>query len=252
MLVLVGNWKMAPEKASDVQKLAKGALSIAKQEKKRLSVIVCPPVAHIPAAVKVSKALKVGAQTVAGSNEVAQTGLVSAGQLRAIGAAYCIVGHSEARARGEGNDVVAQQILRLLEKKITPIICVGEKSRDHQGWYLSEVKDQLESFLSVVPKVAIKQMIIAYEPVWAIGKDATREATPAECEEMVIYIRKIITDVFDSKTGDSVRVLYGGSVHEKNARSFIKEGKAQGLLVGRVSLDTKRFAALAASISTFA
>ncbi len=249
MLVLVGNWKMAPQKAAEAQKLATKSLSLAKQYKKKLSLIICPPSIHIPTATKVSKALLVGGQGVAAANEVAQTGLVSAQQLRAAGAAYCIVGHSEARARGESNESVAAQVQRLLENKITPIVCVGETARDHQGWYLSEVKDQLESFLHHVPRAALKRLIIAYEPVWAIGKDAAREATPAECHEMIIYIRKIVADVFDTKAGDALQVLYGGSVNEKNAITFISEGKANGLLVGRVSLEPKRFAALAASIA---
>lgn len=247
-LLLIGNWKMAPEKTVEAQKLAKTALSLSKKHKKHLSVVICPPFLHIPTATKVSKALKVGGQTVAADPAQAQTGLVSAGMLKTAGASYCIVGHSEARARGDNNEVVAQQIKQLLEKKLIPIVCVGERERDSQGWYLSEVKDQLETFLSVVPKASLKHIVIAYEPVWAIGKDAAREATPTECREMVIYIRKIISDRFDTKTGDAVRIVYGGSVDEKNAKGFITDGKAQGHLVGRVSLDPKRFAALAASL----
>lgn len=248
-LLLALNWKMAPEKTLEAQKLAKGALSLSKRYKKYLSVVVCPPLAHLSMVAKVSKALKVGGQTVAGDQAPAQTGLVSAGMLKAVGASYCIVGHSEARARGETNAMVAAQVQRLLEKKVIPIVCVGEKDRDTQGWYLSEVKDQLESIFSVVPKAALKSIVIAYEPIWAIGKDAVREATPTECREMIIYIRKIITDHSDAKTGDAVRILYGGSVDEKNAKGFITEGTAQGHLVGRISLDPKRLALLAASLS---
>lgn len=249
MLLLALNWKMAPEKAKDAATLAKQSFGLAKQYKKALTITVCPPFVHIPVAAKVSRALLVGGQTVAGDAEAAQTGLVSAGMLKAAGAAYCIVGHSELRARGETNVAVAAQVQRLLEKKIVPIVCVGERARDTQGWYLSEVKDQLESFLHGISKTALKHIVIAYEPVWAIGSKATREATPAECREMLIYIRKIIADAFDAKAGDGVRILYGGSVNEKNASLFISEGKAQGLLVGRVSLDAKRLKALAASLA---
>ncbi len=248
-LLLIGNWKMAPQKPAEAQKLARTALAISKKYKKFLSVVVCPPFIHIPTVTKVSKTLSVGAQTVAAEANVAQTGLVDAGMLRSSGVSYCIVGHSESRARGETNEEVAAKVLRLLEKKITPVICVGEKERDHQGWYLSVVKDQLESFLSLIPRAALKNIVIAYEPVWAIGSGAVREATPLECREMIIYIRKIITDVFGPKSGEIVRVIYGGSVDEKNALGFAVEGQAQGYLVGRVSLDSKRFSALAASIA---
>jgi triosephosphate isomerase len=240
---------MAPEKISDAVSLGRKALSLSKKYKKEVSVVVCPSFPALSSIRKISKSIVLGAQTVAALSDVAQTGLVGAGQLKSLGVAYAIVGHSEARARGDGNDLISQQIARLLEKKIIPILCVGEQERDSQGWYLSEVKEQLETALAGVSRSAIKQLVIAYEPVWAIGSKAVREATPVECREMVIYIRKIIADLFDVKTGDAVRVLYGGSVDEKNAKQFITEGGANGLLVGRVSLDAVRFAALARSLA---
>ncbi len=248
MILIVGNWKMAPEKTIDAQRLAKTTLSLSKKYKKNLSIVTCPPFIHISSVSKISKSLKLGAQTVSPSVDIAQTGAISAGMLKSFGVSYCIVGHSESRTKGETNEIVAQQTLRLLEKKITPIICIGERERDHQGWYLSEVKDQLEAVLSVIPKTAIKNVVIAYEPVWAIGAGAQREATVLECREMIIYIRKIIADHFGVKVGDAISILYGGSVDEKNAKNFIIEGKAQGHLVGRVSLDTKRFTALVRSL----
>lgn len=248
MILLIGNWKMAPEKPIEALRLAKNASSLSKKYKKKLSVVVCPSFAHLFLVSKTSKALAVGAQSVAPVPEQAHTGLISAGMLKGLGVRYCIVGHSEARERGETNSVVALQVSQLLAKGITPILCVGERERDHQGWYLSEVKEQLESVFAVIPKAALKKIVIAYEPVWAIGAGATRGATPAECREMIIYIRKIISDRYDTKTGDSVRILYGGSVDEKNANSFVTEGMAQGHLVGRISLDPKRFTLLAQSL----
>lgn len=246
--LLILNWKMAPEKPTDAVRLAKTAAGIAKKYKK-ISVIACPPFIYLPAVAKVSRAFRVGGQRVAAESAEAQTGLVSAGMLKASGAQYCIVGHSETRARGDTNEVIAQQIARLIEKKIIPIACVGERARDHQGWYLSEVKDQVESILAAVPRSALKQLIIAYEPVWAIGARAERGATPVECREMIIYIRKIIADACGAKIGDMVTVVYGGSVDEKNAGTFLSEGGAQGHLVGRVSLDAKRLTSLAAALA---
>lgn len=248
MILLVGNWKMSPEKTSEAVVLARSALTLTKKYKKQLSVIVCPPHVHLASVAKVSKSLRIGAQGVAPSHEVAQTGLSGAGQVRSLGASYVIIGHSEARARGETNETISDMLLRAVEKKLTPILCVGEKERDAHGWYLSEVKDQIESALATLPKSALKQLVIAYEPVWAIGRSALREATPAESLEMIIYIRKIVSDLFGHKAGDSVPVLYGGSVDEKNARQFILDGGANGLLVGRVSTDRRRFATLAQSL----
>ncbi len=248
MILLVGNWKTAPEKTSDASSLSRTALALTKKYKKQIEIVVCPSFVHLVPVVKISKALKVGAQTAAPSHDGAQTGLCSVGQLRSLGVSYVIVGHSESRARGETNATTAEIVSRVFEKKLIPILCVGERERDAHGWYLSEVKDQIETALAGISKASLKQLVIAYEPVWAIGAHATREATPSESLEMIIYIRKIITDMFGSRAGDTIRILYGGSVNEKNARQFIIDGGADGLLVGRVSLDAKRFATLAGSL----
>jgi len=237
---------MAPEKNTQAIDLVKKTNDIAKQYKKALSVMVCPPAVFLPMAVKNAKVpLLVGSQGVAASDAVAQTGLISAGMLKDNGAKYCIVGHSEMRARGDSNAVVKDQLSRLFEKKITPILCIGEKTRDAQGWYLSEIKDQLDTAFADLPALQAKKIIIAYEPVWAIGKNAARAATPVECREMMIFIRKMLSDKYDEKTAKSVVILYGGSADEVNAGLFVKEGGAQGFLVGRVSLEPKRLSALA-------
>ena len=240
---------MAPEKSIQAVDLAKKINAIAKTYKKQLSVIVCPPYLHIPMLTKQVKTIVLGAQGVAPDSEIAQTGLVSTGMLKNYGVTYCIVGHSEARNRGEDNESVGNQVARLLEKKIKPILCVGEKERDTHGWYLSVVKEQIESAIADIGKSALKNIIIAYEPVWAIGTSALRVATPDECHEMIIYIRKVIADLYGDKSAGLVSVIYGGSVNETNAKNFITEGHAQGFLVGRVSLDSKRFSKLAENIA---
>lgn len=241
---------MAPEKSIQAVSLFKQSNLLAKKYKKTLTMVACAPSVYLQTLTKQRVSpLGLAAQTVAPVTTIANTGLIQAAMLKDAGVGYCLVGHSESRARGESNDTVSEQVLRLIEKKIIPIICVGEKERDTQGWYLSLVKDQLQSVLAVLPKTAIKNIMIAYEPVWAIGSDAVREATPLECQEMVIFIRKVLADSLGEKPAQSVPILYGGSVNEINAKSFIVDGKAQGLLVGRVSLDIKKFTALAKSIA---
>lgn len=249
MILLVGNWKMAPEKLAQALELAKKTALFARTYKKMVKVVVCPSFIHLAPVLKLAHVpLSVGAQSVSIETEIPNTGLVSVAQLKGVGVDYCIVGHSESRERGETNEIVQGQVVRLLEKKITPIVCIGERERDAQGWYLSVVKDQLDLLLSSVSKAAFKNIVIAYEPIWAIGKDAKREATPAECREMVIYIRKLIRDVHGEKFAAGITILYGGSVSEHNAKQFVVEGTVQGLLVGRVSLDAKRFGILAKSL----
>ena len=249
MKLLVANWKMAPDIPTQAQQLAKATASVLRAHKKHLEIITCVPFPYLMTVGAAARALPIGAQDVATGVSIASTGQVSAMMLKGSGAEYCIVGHSECRAHGDTNESVKAKIDRLLEKKLIPILCVGEKERDMHGWYLSVIKDQIESALDGVPKATLKRVIIAYEPVWAIGVDATREATPSECREMIMFIRKLIADLYDEKVARSVAIVYGGSVNEDNAVSFLTEGEAQGLLVGRVSLDAKRFAKLASRIA---
>lgn len=249
MKLLIANWKMAPETPAQAKLLAKATAAIARTHKKNVAFVACVPFVHLTTVAATARTLVLGAQDVSAGLNIASTGQVSAGMLKSLNAAYCIIGHSESRARGDTNELVKAKLERLLEKKIQIILCVGEKSRDVQGWYLSEIKDQIETALLEVPKAALKRLIIAYEPLWAIGSAATRVATPAECREMIIFIRKLLTDLSDEKTARAVPILYGGSVDEENAASFITEGEAGGLLVGRVSLAIKQLAVLAKSIN---
>lgn len=241
---------MAPKKSTEALSLAKKTLEIARKYKKSIKIVSCIPSIHIPFISKTIKnTLYIGGQSVSASTEEAQTGLISAEMLASYGTSHCIVGHSESRERGETDEQVLSSTLLLLQKKITPIICIGEKQRDAQGWYLSTVKSQIESIVLGIPKAQLKKIVFAYEPIWAIGKNAAREATPVECREMLIFIRKVISDIVDIKTANTISILYGGSVNEQNGTSFILEGGANGLLVGRISLDAKRFEQLAKTLS---
>lgn len=249
MKILIANWKMAPETPKQAIALAKSTFTLAKASKKYTQIIVCVPFPYLISARASARNLLLGAQDVAGITTVASTGKVSASMLKGVGATYCIVGHSETRAMGDTNENVKEKIERLLEAKLMPILCVGEKERDTHGWYLSTIKDQIESAFAGVAKPTLKRFIIAYEPVWAIGAQAQREATPTECHEMVLFIRKILADLYDEKSAHTVPILYGGSVNEDNARIFVTDGEASGLLVGRVSLESKRFAKIAQRIA---
>lgn len=249
MKILIANWKMAPETPKAAASLAKATATIAKNNKKKVQVIACVPHVYLSTVRSTAKTLALGAQDVSASTTVASTGHVSAIMLKSGGAAYSIVGHSECRAVGDTNESVKAKITGLLAAKVMPILCVGEKERDAQGWYLSTIKDQIESACAGITKPQLKQVIIAYEPVWAIGEKAAREATPAECHEMVLFIRKLLADLYDEKSAKQVPILYGGSVSEDNAAAFVTDGGATGLLVGRVSLEPKRFAKIAQRIS---
>jgi triosephosphate isomerase len=239
--LIVGNWKMNPQTIKEGQNILK-AISRIISEFKNADVVVCPPFPYLATFIKDTKTKKIrfGAQNVSGEVSGAYTGEVGASMLSSIKVSHVIIGHSERRALGETNESVNQKIKRSFQAKLTVILCVGESVRDAHGEYLGFVKQQLHECLEGVSKAQLKNIVIAYEPVWAIGKDATREATADEFTEMRIFIRRTIADMFDTKSAQELQVLYGGSAHPENAPLFI-DALADGFLVGRDSLIPRKF-----------
>jgi triosephosphate isomerase len=239
--VIIANWKMNPYSKKEAEIIFKN-ISNSIKNLKNVEVIVCPPFPYLYIKEKIkNKKLKLGSQDVFSLQEGPYTGEVSIKMLKNLGVEYVIIGHSERRMIGDTNDIVNKKILITLKSKINPIFCVGENVRDANGFYLSFIKEQIEEGLKGVIKSQIKNIIIAYEPVWAIGDNAKREATPSEFLEIKIFIKKVIADIYDIKTANEIRIIYGGSVHPMNASIFIKEGGALGLLVGRDSLSPNKF-----------
>jgi triosephosphate isomerase len=244
--IIIGNWKMNPLTLKEAEKLfgsvAKGVSAVKKTE-----IVICPPFLYLPSFAKVStgkeklKKISLGAQDAYPGDVGAFTGEVSAEMLYNIGARYAILGHSERRALGENNIDINKKIRASLSVGLRPILCVGESMRDESHGYFNLVKTQLEECLAGVSKTIISKIIIAYEPVWAISSTALRrDATPEDSHEMVIFIRKILFDKF-GKDASGIKIIYGGSVNEKDARSFLQNGGVDGALVGRASLDAKKF-----------
>jgi len=239
--IIVGNWKMNPLTLKEAEKLfsgvAKGISSVKKTE-----VIICPPFLYLERLKKIrTSKIKLGAQDVFPGETGAYTGEVSGEMLYDIGVRYVILGHSERRAFGENNQDINKKIKGALASSLVPILCVGESVRDEDHSYFNLVKTQLEECLTGISKSSISKVIIAYEPVWALSSTLNRkDATPADSREMVIFIRKILSDKFGTETG-TVRIIYGGSANEKHAEDFLKNGGVDGLLPGRASLDAKKF-----------
>ena len=174
----------------------------------------------------------------------ASTGEVTAGLLRELGVAYAIIGHSERRALGETDEIVAEKTRNALQSKIVPIICVGERDRDEDGKYLAFLRSQIHAVFSILSPKERLQVVIAYEPIWAIGKPANQAITPNDLTEMMLYIRKILSSYIPGTASKKVRVLYGGSVEANNAKDLISGSGIDGLLVGRASVDSDTFSAL--------
>lgn len=239
--VIVANWKMNPQSTKEAELILRDVSKVANQNK-NIEIIVCPPYPFLYLFRKLrSKNLFLGAQNSFSEKEGAYTGEVSPSILKNFGVDYVILGHSERRERGEDNQKINKKILLALKTKLKPILCLGEKERDQEGNYLVFVYSQIKECLEGVLKNQIKDIVFAYEPVWAIGQKAEREATDDEFLEMKIFIKKVIADLYDVKTAENIKVIYGGSVDESNTSSFVNQGQADGLLIGRNSLIPKKF-----------
>lgn len=240
--LIIGNWKMNPKTLA----LARSNFTSIKKESgtnKNVEAVIAAPFVYLPELSKLSSAtLSLGAQNVSAEKEGAFTGEISAGMIASLKTKYVIIGHSERRELGESNEFISRKIKMTLASGMTPVLCVGERERDQGMWYLSAVKTQLEECLAGVAKNAISKIVIAYEPVWAISSTQNhRDASPEDFQEMRIYIRKILSDFVSASVAESVAILYGGSVDEKNAVGFLVAGGADGLLVGKSSLTPKIF-----------
>jgi len=239
--IIIGNWKMNPRALKEAEKLFSGVAKNISQIKKT-EVVICPPFVYLEKLSKIrTSKIMLGAQDAFWDEVGAFTGEVSGEMLYNISARYVILGHSERRALGENNNDINKKIKASLAVGLRSTLCVGENTRDLEHSYFNFVKNQLEECLTGISKNSISKIIIAYEPIWAISSTSGRkDATAVDCQEMVIFIRKILSLKFGSDAG-KVRIIYGGSVNEKDAQDFLQNGAVDGLLVGRASLDAKKF-----------
>jgi triosephosphate isomerase len=238
---IVGNWKMNPLTGKEAEKLFSG---VAKEisRVKRTEIVVCPPSVFLDRLTKIrTSKITLGGQDAFWGGAGAFTGQVSGEMLYEIGARYVILGHSERREMGESNADINQKMKAALLSGLRPILCVGESSRDENHGYFNLIKIELEECVAGVSKNSISKIIIAYEPIWAISTTPNRkDATADDSREMSIFIRKVLSDKF-GKDSSKIKVLYGGSVSEKDAGEFLESGGVDGLLVGRASLNAKKF-----------
>lgn len=239
--IIVGNWKMNPLTFKEAEKLFSSVAQNLSRTK-QTDIVVCPPFIFLDSLTKIrTSKIKLGAQDAFWGNVGAFTGEVSAEMLYSLGVRYVILGHSERRTLGETNALVNKKIKSALSAGITPILCVGESVRDENHRYFNLVKIQVGECLTGISKNSISKIIIAYEPIWAISSTLNhQDATPENSLEMTIFIRKILSDKFGPEAS-RMRIIYGGSVSEKDAENFLRNGGVDGLLLGRASLDAKKF-----------
>lgn len=209
-------------------------------------VVICPPFVNIAAAVDAVRGtgIGIGGQNVFWQKEGAFTGEISAPMLRATGAEWVIIGHSERRQYfGETNETVMKRTAAAIEAGLKPIVCVGEMLEERESGCTEQVlQEQFEGGIAALTPEQFAQIAIAYEPCWAIGTGKT--ATAEIAEEAHVALRGFIKTRFGSDAADSVRILYGGSVKPDNAATLMAQPDIDGVLVGGASLDPKSFAAI--------
>lgn len=238
--LIVGNWKLNPQTTKEATALAAG---IAKYQKKAEApyVGIAPGFLHLSEVQKhISRSsVMLGAQNLTKEPLGAFTGETSAMQLRNMGADFVIVGHSERRAMGEIDELIREKTLQALKNKLIPIVCIGEQKRDTNGDFFSHVEKQIRILCKDLAPAQVKKIIVAYEPIWAIGTGKT--ATAADVKEMQLFITSVLAKLYDRKVAGAIRLLYGGSVKPQNAAELQKEGGMNGFLVGGASLKVKDF-----------
>ncbi len=246
--ILVANWKNNPSSLDEVKSLLRD-LSRKSALYKRLSLFIAPPLTYLAeVSQRAGGYSKLASQDVVSAGKGPYTGEVTVDILKSFGVRLAIIGHSEQRALGVSDEMVAEKIKTALRAGIIPLVCVGEKERDSEGEHFEFLREQIKSSLAGVSKQALSSIILAYEPVWAIGKKGSEALSPADLNQSVLFIKKALSDLFGRKVADEVTILYGGSVDPNNAGALIKEGGVKGFLVSRASLKAKSFEAIAASI----
>ena len=243
--IIAGNWKMNLL-ASGIKNYADELAALVPGYKAWCDAVVCVPFVLIPAAVTELEGvgIGVGAQNMSQFESGAYTGEVSAAQLNDIGTQYVIIGHSERRELyGETDESVNKKLLAALNTPICPIVCVGEKLEQREtGVTYDLVAMQVKVALFGVPAEQLRRIVVAYEPVWAIGTGKT--ATPEDAQEVCRAIREVISELYGKAVADSVSILYGGSMNDKNAFDLLAQPDIDGGLIGGASLKPKAFAVI--------
>jgi triosephosphate isomerase len=250
MKLLIANWKMYPRNMDEVQKYFK-VFNRKKRVDTGITTVFCPPFTYFPEVakqVKKDRKLFLGAQDFFKEDEGSYTGEISLPMLSSFGARFTISGHSERRALGEADRHVAEKVAASLKADFHTILCIGEHERDKSGSYLRFIQKQLHDSLIYTKKSEIKKLVIAYEPIWAIGK-GKRPPQVHEILQTILYIKKILVQMYGKKNGGSIPVLYGGSTDAENAHSIVYEGGVDGLLVGRSSLNPQEFSDMITNVA---
>jgi triosephosphate isomerase len=248
--LIAGNWKMNLTHLEAIGVVQKLAFALPQKYLEKVQVTVLPPFTHIRSVQTLIEGDKLllgyGAQDLSPYENGAYTGDISGAMLAKLGCSFVVVGHSERREyHHEDDELVNRKVKAAIKHGLTPILCVGEKLEVREaGTHVPHCTSQLIGGLKGLKADQVAGVVIAYEPVWAIGTG--RVATPADAQEVCAAIRTALTDKYGAEVGGAVRVLYGGSVKSGNIGELVAQDDIDGALVGGASLDPDEFAKLCA------
>lgn len=236
---IVANWKMNPDSAVKAERLFDMVEKEIKKIKdiKNAEVVICPPFVYLESIIKnLEPGIELGAQDCHWEQEGAYTGEVSPKMLKDLGCSRVIVGHSERRKYlGETNEMVNKKLLAAFKASLKPVLCVGEKEGEEMGLL---VEKQLVEGLRNINRGQMQDLIIAYEPVWAIGTG--NPCKPNDALKATLFIRQVLSKLYNRKLAEEIPIIYGGSVNSKNAKDYMEVGM-NGLLPGGASLNATEF-----------
>jgi triosephosphate isomerase len=248
--IVAGNWKMNKSLSEAETLITEIADALDEVQLTNAEVVLCPPALYIEMATDVAfeSNFKVGAQNIYPEDSGAFTGEISPLMLKELKVTYCIIGHSERRKYfNESNQFLLRKVDALLKHDICPIFCCGEVLPEREAnQHFSVVTSQLVETLFHLPVEAFRKVVIAYEPVWAIGTGVT--ATKEQAQEMHAFIRGLIAGKYDKKTAAGTTILYGGSCNGKNAKELFSQPDVDGGLIGGASLKSDEFMQIVSAI----
>jgi len=238
--IVAGNWKMNNSLQEGLS-LAKDLQQVLNGKKVNCDVVICTPFIHLASVAKETTSIGLGSQNCADKASGAYTGEVSAAMIASTGAKYVIIGHSERRAYyGETNAILKEKVMLALSNHLTPIFCIGEVLAERNAGKQNEVVEtQIRESLFHLSAEEFSKIVLAYEPVWAIGTGVT--ATSDQAQEMHAFIRKTLAGKYGSAVADEISILYGGSCNASNAKELFANPDVDGGLIGGASLSVDKF-----------
>ncbi|MDZ7725860.1 MAG: triose-phosphate isomerase [candidate division KSB1 bacterium] len=238
--IIAGNWKMNKTVEESVE-LAEGIKNALNHSD--VDVVLCPPFTNLYAVHQVIKnePIGLGAQNIFWEDKGAFTGEISADMLKSVGCHYVIIGHSERRQYfSETDETVNKRIKQALANDLTPIVCVGELLEERESGDTEKVVEtQIKGAFKDIEKSDAAKMVVAYEPVWAIGTG--KVATPEQAQDVHKMIRRLLSDLYGAEVADAIRIQYGGSMKPKNAKELLEQPDIDGGLIGGAALEAESF-----------